>query len=62
MDNITDNTDKMGVTITLGEQTKDGIIGLAATFLVYKIGKSSRDLLLHYCLFLISVVESLGCT
>ena len=60
MDNITDSTGKMDVTIALGIQNEDGIISLAATFLLYKIGKNSRDLLLHYCLFLYSGVGSLA--
>ena len=47
MDNITDSTGKIGVTITLGVQNEDGIINLAATCLLYKIGKNSRYLLLH---------------
>ena len=60
MDYITDSTGKLDVTIALGIQNEDGIISLAATFLLYKIGKNSRDLLLHYCFFLYSGVGNLA--
>ena len=46
MDNATDGTYMMGVTDTLGIQNEDRIMSLAATYLVYKIGKDGRFALL----------------